>query len=248
MMRFSPILALFALACADASPPTAQEVVDSAIAWQGGEILNNAEMTFDFRDRQFRVYRSDGMFEYERVYSDTLGRSVREVLSNDGLIREIDGQLVELDSAAYASAETSVNSVVYFAVLPLPLNDPGAIKRLLGVTDIDGRSYHELEVTFTPEGGGRDYDDRFVYWIDAETGALDYLAYYYHVDEGGSRFREAFNLREIAGVKVADYYNYKAESIGIADIQRYESLYAAGRLELVSEVVLENVVIRSLGD
>ncbi|MBO6576310.1 MAG: hypothetical protein JJ896_16485 [Rhodothermales bacterium] len=242
-MRFLLIL-LFLLAGCSAPAADPQQLVDGSIAWQNGTVLNKAELSFDFRDRQFRVLRNDGLFEYERRYVDTTGAAIRDLLTNDGLIREVDGMRVELDSAAYNSAETGVNSVVYFALLPLPLNDPAARKQLLGTVELDGREYHKVEVTFVPEGGGRDYDDRFIYWMDAESGALDYLAYYFHVNDGGSRFRKAYNIREIAGVRIADYYNYKGEvDLEIDQIQRYDSLYANGMLELVSEVNLENVRI-----
>lgn len=244
-----PLLFLVLGACSAPAPPiTPQSVVDQAIEWQNGDVLNKAELTFEFRERQFRVYRNEGLFEYERNYVDSTGANVREVLSNDGLFREVEGERVELDSASYASAETAVNSVVYFALLPLPLNDAAAQKRLLGEAELNGRTYHELEVTFVPEGGGRDHDDRFIYWIDKETGALDFLAYYYHTNEGGARFREAYNIREIEGVRIADYHNYKADGITFDTVEQFDSLHAAGATELVSEIDLENVTIRILPD
>lgn len=228
------------------TPSAAQSAVDRAIAWQGGAILDNAEFSFTFRDYQFRVTRSNGLFSYERRFVDSTGASVRDVLSNSGLTREVNMLPVELDSAAYASAETAVNSVVYFALLPLPLNDPAARKRLLSTPDIEGRTYSEVEVTFRPEGGGRDFDDRFVYWLDQDDGSLDYLAYYFHVDDTGTRFRKAVNIREINGVRVADYLNYRHDLPGLESIESYDSLYQAGELELVSEIRLEDVSIRRL--
>ncbi len=245
----TPLVLVITAACSPPDPPvTAQTAVDQAIAWQNGEVLNQAEVTFDFRERQFRVYRNKGIFEYERIYVDSTGANLREVLSNDGLFREVDGERVELDSASYASTETAVNSVVYFALLPLPLNDAAAQKRLLGESQVNGRAYRKVEVTFVPEGGGRDHDDRFIYWIDSETGALDYLAYYFHVDEGGARFREAYNVREIEGVRIADYHNYSAEGITFETVEQFDSLHAAGLTKLVSEIDLENVAIRRLLD
>ena len=244
-----PLALLLVGACSPPETPlTGQTVVEQSIAWQNGEVLNQAEMTFTFRERRFRVYRNQGIFEYERIYVDSTGANLREVLSNDGLLREVEGVRVELDSASYASAETAVNSVVYFALLPLPLNDAAAQKRLLGEAEINGRSYRKVEVTFAPEGGGRDHDDRFIYWIDSETGALDYLAYYFHTDEGGARFREAYNIREIEGVRIADYHNYSAEGVTLESVEHFDSLHTAGLTTLVSEIDLENVAIRRLPD
>jgi Family of unknown function (DUF6503) len=246
MLKYTLLLLLVLVVGACSPPPDAQSVVDSSIAWQRGQRLENAEMTFDFRDRSFRIRRNNGVFEYERRYVDSTGANVMELLSNDGLIREINGEVVELDSASYRSAETAVNSVVYFALLPLPLNDPAARKQLLGTSVMDGKTYHELEVTFAPEGGGRDYDDRFIYWIDVESGALDYLAYYFHVNDGGSRFRKAVNIREIEGVRIADYLNFRSSDLTLDNIEQYDAHYSTGTAELVSEINLENVQIRLL--
>jgi uncharacterized protein DUF6503 len=241
------IPALFLLLMAACRPEvTPQTLVDRAIAWQGGEVLNKAEVNFDFRGRHFRITRDDGMFEYERTYVDTSGATFREVLSNSGLIREVNGERVPLEPRVYASVETAVNSVVYFALLPLPLNDPGATKRLLGESVIDGVEYDQLEVTFVPEGGGRDYDDRFVYWFNRETGSLDYMAYFYHTNEGGSRFRKAVAFHELEGVRLADYLNFRADDLGLETIEQYGERFDSGSLTLVSEIFLENVTVRPL--
>ncbi len=244
MIRATGILLVLISACSP--PPDAQSIVDRAIAWQGGEILNKAEFVFDFRGRHFRILRNDGRFEYERTYSDSTGRTIRELLSNDGLFREVDGERVDLDPKAYASAETAVNSVVYFALLPLPLNDPGARKRLLGSGEIEGLTYDLVEVTFGVEGGGRDHDDRFVYWFNRRSGSLDYMAYYYHVNETGSRFRKAVPTHESGGVRIADYLNYRGAGLGVDTIELYGEQYDSDGLELVSEILLENVTVRPL--
>ncbi len=56
------------------------------------------------------------------------------------------------------------------------------------------------KLTFNEDSGGDDFEDVFIYWFNTETYRMDYLAYEYHTDEGGMRFREAFNPREINGV------------------------------------------------
>jgi hypothetical protein len=38
----------------------------------------------------------------------------------------------------------------------------------------------------------KDFDDEYMYWIK-DTRKVDYLAYSYHVNDGGVRFRAAFN-------------------------------------------------------
>ena len=84
----------------------------------------------------------------------------------------------------------SVNSVHYFSVLPYGLNDR-AVKRNYWVkSKIKGENYYKIKLLFQKKNGGVDYDDIFIYWIKKENFKLGYLAYKYHTNGGGMRFRE----------------------------------------------------------
>ena len=71
-------------------------------------------------------------------------------------------------------------------------------------------------------GGGEDFQDEYRYWIDPESGHIDYLAYNYHTDGGGTRFRKAKNRRKKEGFVFQDYINFKPEkknySLGFATL------------------------------
>jgi hypothetical protein len=223
-----------------------QVIIDRAIAAHGGAHLVNAVVEFDFRGKHFTVTRNGGLFTYERTYTDSTGL-VREVLSNDELYRSVAGVRVPLTEKERLVMQEAINSVVYFALLPFPLNDPAVQKRYVGETRIEGAPYDEVEITFRKEGGGRDYQDRFVYWIHQEHATMDYFAYYYYTSEQGSRFRKAVNPRTVGGVRFADYLNYKsaADTLGTT-VEHYEEVIAAGGLELVSEIRLDNITVRPL--
>lgn len=245
-MRLLPLLLLHGLA-ACASPPDPQALVDRAIAVHGGDALRHAVVTFDFRGKHFTVTRDGGLFRYERAYDDSTG-AVLEVLDNDDLYREVNGERVTLDDKALAKMEEDINSVVYFALLPFPLNDPAVNTRYLGPATLDGAPYHKVEVTFDEEGGGKDYHDRFVYWFHRDRGTMDYLSYFYYTNVTGSRFRKAFNVRTIGGVRFADYHNYKADvdTFRVDNVEHYDAAYTAGGLTPVSEIILENVIVTPL--
>lgn len=237
----------------DADPegvPPADSIVARSIQAHGGEGLDHAEMTFRFRDARFRVLRDGGRFRYERTYTDSLDRSVREVLSNDSLYRAVEGERVSLPDSTLRDVETAVNSVAYFALLPYPLQDPAVQAAYDGSETIDGADYHRVIVTFRQEGGGRDWRDRFVYWFHADTYTMDFLAYAYGFgnpdEEIGTRFREAYNVRTIEGIRVADYRNFTAEDLPPEQMERYPTRWAQDSLDLVSTVNLEDVAVRPL--
>lgn len=251
----SLILCTFLLACTDSASessqvtaPTpvldeAQKIVNRAVEKHGGSAYDNLSLAFDFRDRHYEGMRKAGKFEFKRLLKQEDGTELLDILDNEKLIRKKNGELVELspkDSSAYAN---SVNSVFYFALLPYFLNDPAANKAYLGQTEMKGEPYHKIKVTFRQEDGGKDFEDEFVYWIHAKEYTMDYLAYNYLTDGGGARFREAYNVRTVEGVRFADYINYKPEPDSRA-VEDFDSLFEAGQMKELSRIDTENIEVK----
>jgi|GEM_PF-475858 len=223
----------------------AARVVSEAIERHGGDAFEEKDVTFEFRDAQFRVVRNGGEFLYERRYQDGDGGQWRQTLSNEGVIAERNGTAVSLDARDQARVETAVNSVVYFAFLPFRLQDPAVRLRDLGEAVVEGRPYRKIEVTFEEEGGGADWDDRFVYWISQDEKTLDYMAYRFHRGEGGTRFRRAVNRRMVGGLLIQDWENYTGTE-PVSDIADYDRLLEEERLRLVSVVRMERVTVNGV--
>lgn len=232
----------------EASTP-AQAIVNRAMGQHGGNVLDHAIVEFDFRDAHFRIRRNGGRFHYTRSYTDSLGRSVREGLANDSLYRLVDGTRVSLSDAEQAAVKTAVNSVVYFALLPYFLQDPAVQLAYSGPDTIQGTPYDRVRVTFQQTGGGQDWEDVFMYWFSQRDAAMHYLAYAYGRgpdEEYGTRFREAYNVRTINGVRFADYHNYTTPGDSLRDLARYPTLWAQDSLELVSRIELDSIRVEPL--
>lgn len=219
--------------------PKAQALVDQAIAAHGGEKFGELKIAFDFRGRHYTAVRQGGLYTYTRSFTDTTGQ-VEDKLTNEGLRRKINGRPVDLPAERQKAFSQSVNSVIYFALLPFGLNDPAVQKTYLGETTIKQQPYHKIRVTFTREGGGVDYEDEFIYWIHQETHQVDYLAYSYQTDGGGLRFRAAYQPRVVAGLRFQQYLNYEPaqQPVALADLDK---LYEAGQLKLLSRIELQNI-------
>ena len=239
------LLALVTTSCG--RPDPSQRIVDRAISAHGGGNVDRVVIEFDFREYHYTFRLDGGIFQYERARPDSAGY-LRDVLHNDGFYREIDGDRVSLPDERAEAFASSVNSVAYFALLPFKLNDPAAQKRLLGREVIEGETYHEVEVTFIPEGGGRDHQDRFIYWIHENRHTMDYLAYDYVSDGGGARFRKAVNPRVIGGIRFQDYENYRSEDIDRPGdpIEDLDEQFQDGLLELVSMIEKRNTSVQPI--
>jgi hypothetical protein len=219
----------------------AQKIVDRSIESHGGKLFESSNISFDFRDRHYEISKNPSKFQYTREFTDSTGQ-VKDVLNNNGFVRTINGEEVSLPEDRVKAFSNSVNSVAYFTFLPYGLNDAAVFKSYLGDAELEGKKYHKVKVTFSEEGGGEDFDDIFIYWINADTHLLDYMAYSYHTDGGGVRFRKAIRKHEIAGLILQDYENYKPEDKN-TPVEEMEDLFKEGKLELLSEIILENVIV-----
>ena len=231
-------------------PPSAGAVVDSALAAHGTSILDRAVVTFTFRNDRYRIRQNDGRFHYRRTYTDSLDRTVREGFTNDGVYRVVNGDTVSLSGDETGSVRSTVNSVSYFALLPHSLGDPAVQPHYSGRDTLDGVPYHRIRVTFQQQGGGQDWQDVFMYWFRTDTYAMDYLSYAFGLAPNdtatGTRFREAYNVRRVNGVRVADYMNYTSDTLATDRMHLYSNLWRQDALELVSRVEIDSVEIRPL--
>ena len=241
---YSIFLVLFLVACNQEQDSPAQQIIDKAIEKAGGDNFERARIHFRFRETAYSSSRKNGIFEFTRTFKDSLGE-VRDVLTNDGFIRYRNGKEEALTDSLKTLYSNSVNSVHYFVQLPYGLNSPAVQKELVGESEIEGQTYHEIRITFEQEGGGTDHEDEYMYWIHKEDFTVDYLAYRFFVNEGGIRFRRAYNPRTIEGLRFVDYENYKAENWRTVDLQDLDELFEAGELDLVSiiETRVERVEI-----
>ncbi|SEB43026.1 hypothetical protein SAMN04489761_0665 [Tenacibaculum sp. MAR_2009_124] len=221
---------------------TAQEIVDASIKNSGLNVLDNSELTFKFRNNSYSAHRNNGDYNYTRIAKSD-STVTKDVLSNKGFRRFINGEEVELTEKRVNQLSNSVNSVHYFSVLPYGLNDKAVIKKLLGSTSIKGIDYYKIEVTFNKVGGGDDFDDVFLYWFNKETLLLEYIAYKYHTSGGGIRFRDMKKEHGVNGTRFLDYQNLKPKSIDI-DFYAIDKLYEEGSLLKVSDIELENIQLR----
>ncbi|CAN5476623.1 hypothetical protein BH23BAC4_BH23BAC4_09280 [soil metagenome] len=235
-----------AVSACDRSEQRAQQVVDRAINVHGGDAFERSTVSFVFRGDMFEIRNSPaGDWHVIQTTVDSLG-TLRYVLHAQGVRAERDGEQVTLSAEESHALETTLNSVSYFALLPYRLNDPAAQKRHVRVDTIRAIEYDLVEVTFDQEGGGRDWEDRFLYWFARDFGTLDFMAYEFQTGDGGTRFRAATNPRRVGPLLITDHVNYTADREGQrARLEEYAHLYEHGAVEYVSNVNLAEVQVRA---
>lgn len=223
----------------DLSP--AESVISKSVDYHFGDRSDSLSFSFTFRGKAYGVDRHNGNFVYTRNYSDSLGQHFG-VLSNLGYTEQIEGAMAALSRKDSTARANSLNSVVYFNLIPLLLQDDAVFTKELEGEKIDGVDYHKIEVRFSEDGGGEDHDDIYQYWFDREDYSMDYLAYSFEENDGGTRFRKAINQRRINGLYFQDYENYK----GPADpdsLKYISELYKADELPLLSKIEIGSIKV-----
>ncbi len=218
----------------------ATALIQKVINTHGGEAYKTLRVAFDFRDKQYRLIHQEGLFQYERIFKeDSTQRNIYDVLSNEGFTRKINGNVVVLDAEEQTAYQNSVNSVMYFTLLPYGLLAPSAQHQYLGTDTLKNTVYHQIKVTFKQKGGGEDYQDVYVYWFSAKDTTLDFFAYSYQVNGGGIRFREVSKRQKVGGVVFQDYYNYEVP-LG-TPLPSIGKLWQQGELAKLSEIENKNI-------
>jgi len=237
---FTPVF-LFT-SCSQKKELSAQEIVDFAILASGTHNFANAKVSFDFRNKSYTSIGECGAFHFKRKFTsnDTL---IEDDFDQKKLTRKVNGEKIKLnDSIANLYAE-SINSVFYFVQLPYRLNDEAVQKELLGQEKIHDKEYFKIQVTFQEDGGGQDYEDIYLYWINSENYSIDYLAYSFLVNGGGLRFREAYNAREVNGIKFVDYRNFDVQNKH-AKLEELGQLHEKEELKLLSTIEKSNIKVK----
>ena len=243
-MRYFYILSiLLIIACKPTNKElTAQQIIDKTIVYSGADKVLNSEITFKFRDKNYAAIRNNGSFKLFRYYTKDSINS-EEVLTNNGYEKLVNAHPIKVADSMISRYSNAINSVHYFSVLPYGLNDKAVKKKLLPSSTINGKEYYKVEISFSEDGGGEDFEDVFIYWVGKDDFLVDYLAYSYHTNGGGKRFRVLKEQCVKNGIRFVDYHNYKplSKSIKLIDIDK---AFEKNQLKKVSEIVLKDIQVK----
>ena len=223
---------------------TAQEIIDKSITVSGANKVSNSQIFFNFRDKKYWAIRKNGEFKLARQFKQK-SEIISQIVSNDGFNELINGQPLNSIDSLISNYTNSINSVHYFSVLPYGLNDGAVHKKLLPSSTIKGKEYYKIEITFSKDGGGEDFEDVFIYWVGKKDFLIDYLAYSYHTNGGGKRFRVLKEQCNVKGIRFVDYHNYKPLNKKVSLIN-IDKAFENNQLKKVSEIILKDIEVTIL--
>jgi hypothetical protein len=220
----------------------AQQIIDKAILASGAYKVANSKISFKFRDKKYRAIRKKGSFELIKIYTSTDSLKIVEILSNNKYQRTVNSKTIRVSDSLAKIASNSVNSVHYFSVLPFGLNDQAVQKKLLAPTVIEGKEYFKVQITFLENSGGEDFEDVFIYWIDCKDFLINYMAYSYHTNIGGKRFRVLKDASTIGGIRFIDFDNFKPKDRSVP-LENIDDAFKNKKLIKVSEIILKDITV-----
>ena len=233
------LLFLILVSCSNSSHISTSQIINKSIKAHGWD-QEDFSIVFDFRDYQYELKRKNKFYSFQRTTKKE-GNVIKDLMSSKKkLKRFINNKSVELSDSMTNVFSNSLNSVMYFFQLPRPLKDQAVITKYLGLAKIFNEKYWTIKVTFKENGGGKDYQDEFRYWININNGQIDYLAYNYLTEGGGTRFRQAVNKQLNQGFIFQDYINFKP-NVKFVSLDSLPILFEAGNLIKVSNIKNKNI-------
>ena len=233
------LLFLILVSCSNSSHISTSQIINKSIKAHGWD-QDDFSIVFDFRDYQYELKRKNKFYSFQRTTKKE-GNVVKDLMSSKKkLMRFINDKSVKLSDSMTNVFSNSLNSVMYFFQLPRPLKDQAVITKYLGLAKIFNEKYWTIKVTFKENGGGKDYQDEFRYWININNGQIDYLAYNYLTEGGGTRFRQAVNKQLNQGFIFQDYINFKP-NVKFVSLDSLPILFEAGNLIKVSNIKNKNI-------
>lgn len=220
----------------------ADSIVHKSIEAHGGENYTKAQYSFIFRNKKYSFKNTGDTYNYQVESTTKEGTKITDKLEDGVFQRKQNDALVTLSEKQIDAYANGLNSVLYFTLLPYKLGDASVNKNFVGTTVIKNREYYIIDVNFDEEGGGKDFEDEFYYWIDVQTFTVDYLAYKYNVNGGGVRFRSFYNRKNIGGILFQDYINWQAKTG--TPLKSLPKLFEANTLKKLS--LIENTQIQKL--
>jgi len=187
-----------------------KSVIERSIESHGGVKYDDAHYSFVFREKTYTFKNQNGGYKYTQNGVSKDGTKYFHVLENGNFKRIVDSQEEKLSEKKIRGYSNSLNSVIYFATLPHKLKDSSVNYLYKGKTTILNKDYFAVQISFDQEGGGDDHDDIYYYWVNVRNYRIEYLAYNFHVNGGGVRFRSAFHPQIVDGILFQDFVNYKA--------------------------------------
>jgi len=230
---------LFCFSCQDQQSLSAEDLIAKSIQAHGFDKKNIA-IEFDFREYHYKLIRNPSFYSYSRE-TQKEGKYIKDVMNSEKkLQRFVNDTLFSLSDSIANVYSNSLNSVLYFFQLPKPLQDSAVIADVLDSIQIKGKSYWTLKIIFIQKSGGDDFQDEYRYWINKKTFLVDYLAYNYITDGGGTRFRKAINQRKQKKYLFQDYENFKPE-MKFELLDELPRLYQKGSLKEISLIENRNI-------
>lgn len=237
---------LFILGCnnskIDTNTNKINTIINQSIEVYGGKKVYNSEIAFTFREKQYKAIYNQENYQLERIFNED-SLLYRDVVTNTTFTRFVNNNATNVEDEWKTKYTNSINSVIYFFRLPFNLNDKAVNKTYLGEATLNNKKYHKIKLTFQQEGGGEDYNDVYIYWINTTDFTIDYFAYSYETDGGGKRFRKMINPRKINDLLVVDYINYKPKNIN-EPLENFDAYFEQNGFEELSRIEHQAITVR----
>lgn len=215
----------------DSVIPGANQIVDSSALYHGSPVAYQSQISFGLQNKTYSVLFSETDFLYSCSFSDSLGRHIWELNSNE-FVEILNRTRVSFSANENSKKADNLKLTVFFATLPLSLKFENLDFTLFAEDRIDEKEYYGIETeVFT--------NVPLWLWINKNSYSLDYVAFKANAKSNEVTFKAAKNSRRVNGVIFQDYEVY--QFLGEENLQNVLNRFKSNEFEPVYDFELDKL-------
>jgi len=181
-------------------------IIEEAIRVSGYKDHGTFKAEFDIEDTHYIVTQSKESFSYERIFKDSI-LTIHDILNNKGFMRMADTLTEILPESEARLLSSSLDSTVFFALIPKCLVDAAFIKNYLGQDSFQSQLFDLFEIKSSVESAKQSS----IYcrlWIDADH-RIRFIQNFTCNSDPSNNLTEISAYQNVMGIQIPEFITYQ---------------------------------------
>lgn len=194
-------ISVFIFACSKSDA-----IIEEAIRVSGYKDYTAFKAEFDIENTHYIVTQSKERFSYERIFKDSI-LTIHDILNNKGFMRMADTLTEILPESEARRLSSSLDSTVFFALIPECLGDAAFIKNYLGQDSFQSQLFDLFEIKSSVESAKQSS----IYcrlWIDADH-RIRFIQNFTCNSDPSNNLTEISAYQNVMGIQIPEFITYQ---------------------------------------
>lgn len=181
-------------------------IIEEAIRVSGYKDHTAFKAEFDVEDTHYIVTQYKESFSYERIFKDSI-LTIHDILNNKGFMRMADTLTEILPESEARRLSSSLDSTVFFVLIPECLGDPAFVKSYIGQGTFQSNPFDLFEIKSIVESEKK----RAIHcrlWIGADH-RIRFIQNFSGNSDVANNLTEVSAYQNVMGIQIPEFITYQ---------------------------------------